>query len=441
MMNNSNNKKRSFIEWGKQTFSALQNNNYRQFWISQMLSQTGAWMQATAQQYLVLELSHNSGAALGMVTTLQFLPTLFLSLWAGALIDRLPRRWVLLSTQSIFLTTSSLLAFMTYTGNVNLRFIMVMAVCNGIANAFDVPARQSMVVDFVPRSQMANAVALNSLAFNVSRTLGQSLFGLVAALGTYLFSGRSSNISHLSLPFFFNVASFFYVIYVLSVLPFPKKERGGRKDIFSDIAEGISFIVNHQTIKNIILLAGALSLTILNYNIIVPYYSRAVFEATEGIFGLLSGVFGFGAVLGALWQAGKPNPQRNIKIGMISMLLGGSLLAFTTNPWVALPLFLISGFGMLCFLVSANSTVQMSIPDHLRGRVMSVYSFVLIGLAPAGAYLTSHLIGNEWGFGSRNGLLLLNGLGLVTVLLFWDKLPSNKNEANIINGVDKQEND
>ena len=215
----------SLKAWSARTFSALKHPNFRRFWLSQLLSLIGSWMQTTAQQYLVLELSHGSSAALGMVTGTQFLPSLLLSLVAGAVIDRLPRRRVLLATQTTLLLCSAVLAVSTHLGVVSLPLVMVMAFIAGTANAFDMPARQSMVVDFVPRESVPNAVALNSLSFNASRTVGQALFGIVAAVGVRLFAGGDSgNISHLALPFYLNLLSFFYVLYVIATLPFPPRE-------------------------------------------------------------------------------------------------------------------------------------------------------------------------------------------------------------------------
>ena len=170
--------------WRARTFSALRHRHYRRYWFSQLLSLVGSWMQATAQQYLVLELTGGSSTALGYVTVAQFLPSLLLSLFAGAVVDRVPRRRVLLATQVTLLLTAATLAVTTHLGVVSLPLVMAIAFVAGIANAFDMPARQSMVVDFVPRGDVPNAVALNSLSFNVSRTVGQALFGVVAAAVT-----------------------------------------------------------------------------------------------------------------------------------------------------------------------------------------------------------------------------------------------------------------
>ncbi|UBV42055.1 MFS transporter [Deinococcus taeanensis] len=410
--------------WRTRTFSALRHAHYRRYWFSQLLSLVGSWMQATAQQYLVLELSGGSSAALGWVTVAQFTPSLLLSLFAGAVIDRVPRRRVLLGTQIALLCTATALAITTHLGVVSLPLVMVIAFLSGTANAFDMPARQSMVLDFVPRSDVSNAVALNSLSFNVSRTLGQALFGVVAALGVNLLAGGSSdNIARLALPFYLNVASFFVVLYVIATLPFPHRDTGARGSMLEDVKEGLRYVRGTPAVRNVMLLVGAMSLTIINFNVIIPYYARVVFGAREATFGALSAAFGVGAMAGALWQASKPNPLRNLRVGAIILIVSAVLLALTPGPLPAFPVLAACGFGMLSLLVSANSTVQLTIPDALRGRVMSLYSFVLVGMGPPGALIASTLISREGPLGPRAGLIALAALGLLAVLLLWTRLP------------------
>ncbi|MVN86708.1 MFS transporter [Deinococcus sp. HMF7620] len=413
-----------FQAWRSRTFSALQHPNYRRYWFSQLLSLVGSWMQATAQQYLVLELSGGSSAALGWVTVAQFTPSLLLSLFAGAVIDRVPRRQVLLATQITLLLTATALAVTTHLGAVSLPLVMLIAFVGGVANAFDMPARQSMVVDFVPRSDVPNAVALNSLSFNVSRTLGQALFGVVAALGVSLLAGgNTDNVARLALPFYLNVASFFVVLYVIATLPFPEREQGVRGRMTDDIKEGLRYVRGTPAVRDVMLLVGALSLTIINFNVIIPYYARVVFNAREATFGALSAAFGIGAMAGALWQASRPNPLRNLRVGAAILLVSAALLALTPGPVLAFPVLAACGFGMLSLLVSANSTVQLTIPDALRGRVMSLYSFVLVGMGPPGALIASTLISREGLLGPRWGLLVLTGLGLLALLALWGRLP------------------
>ncbi|MFC6664332.1 MFS transporter [Deinococcus radiopugnans] len=410
-------------EWRINTFRALGHPNYRRYWLSQLLSLVGSWMQTTAQQYLVLELSGGSSAALGYVTVAQFMPSLLLSLFAGAIVDRVPRRRVLLTTQMVLLATALTLAVTTHLGVVSLPLVMGLAFVSGCANAFDMPARQSMVVDFVPREAVSNAVALNSLSFNVSRTLGQALFGVVAVLGIQLLAGDATNIARLAFPFYLNVASFGAVLYVITTLPFPARPGLERGKVSDDIREGLRYVRSTPAVRNVMLLVGLLSLTVINFNIIIPYFARVVYGEREAAFGLLSAFFGVGAMGGALWQASKPNPVRNLRYGSVILIVSTVALALTPGSLLAAPVLAACGFGMLTLLVSANSTVQLTIPDHLRGRVMSLYSFVLVGMGPPGALLSSALINKDGPLGSRWGLIVLAALGLISLLALWRRLP------------------
>lgn len=414
----------SFQRWRTRTFSALQYPAFRRYWLSQLLSLVGSWMQATAQQYLVLELTSGSSAALGWVTVAQFTPSLLLSLFAGAVIDRLPRRRVLLATQITLLLTATALALTTHLGVVSLPLVLAIAFVGGIATAFDMPARQSMVVDFVPCDGMANAVALNSLSFNVSRTIGQAIFGVVAALGVRLLAGgNEDDLSRLAFPFYLNVLSYFYVIYVIATLPFPERELSHGKNMVEDVKVGLNYVRGNRPVLTVMLLLGALSLTVINFNVIIPYFARVVYGEREGGFGLMSAAFGVGAMAGALWQASKPSPLKNLRRGTLILLVSTLLLAAAPGAMFALPIFALCGFGMLTFLVSANSTVQLSIPDTLRGRVMSLYSFVLAGMGPPGALIASQAINKDWLLGPHWGLVALVVLGALAFLLLWRGLP------------------
>ena len=190
-----------------------------------------------------------------------------------------------------------------------------------------------------------------------------------------------------------------------------------------DVREGLRYVRTHPGVRNVMLLVGALSLSVINFNVIIPYYARVVFGAREAAFGLLSAAFGVGAMAGALWQASKPNPLRNLRLGASILLVGAVLLSLTPQVALAAPVLALCGFGMLSLLISANSTVQLSIPDSLRGRVMSLYSFVLVGMGPPGAALSSALISREGPLGPRWGLLALVVLGAAALALLWGRLP------------------
>lgn len=412
--------------WRVSTFRSLRHAPYRRYWFSQLLSLVGSWMQSTAQSYLVLELTNNNSAALGWVTAAQFTPSLLLSLFAGAIVDRVPRRRVLLATQLTLLTTALALAVTTHLGLVTLPLVLLLAAVSGTANAFDMPARQSMVVDFVPREDVPNAVALNSLSFNVSRTLGQAVFGGVAALGAVLFAGRgtaSSAVEGLAFPFYLNVVSFGLVIYVLATLPFPEREVGGRRAVIDDIKEGLRYVRATPDIAVTMLLVAFLSLTAINFNVIIPYFARAVYNLKEGGFGAMNAAFGAGAMVGALWQASQRDPARNLRPGAAILIVSLAAFAFTPSALLGSLVLAVCGFGMLTFLISANSTVQLTVPNALRGRVMSLYSLVLAGMGPPGALLVSYLIGTSGPLGPHVGLGVVAVLSAISVAVLWRRLP------------------
>jgi len=410
--------------WRQETFRALRWPEYRRYWLSQMLSLVGSWMQATAQSYLVLELTGNDSAALGWVTVAQFTPSLLLSLFAGAIIDRSSRKRILLTTQGVLMATALALAVTTQLGLVTLPLVMGLAFVSGVANAFDMPARQTLAAEFVPREDFANAVALGSLSFNVSRTLGQAVFGVVAALGVSLLGGgNADSVSRLAFPFYLNVASFVVVIWVIARLRFPEHERGGHRDVLSDIKEGLAYVRVTPAIRYTLMLVGLLSLTIINFNVLIPYFARAVYGLREGGFGALNAAFGAGAMVGALWQASRPNPLRNLRLGAIFLLVSGTALALVHSPVLAGVVLACCGFSMLTFLISANSSVQLTVPNVLRGRVMSLYSLVLVGSAPLGALIASNLIAQRGPLGPKWGLLTLVALAAVSLAALWRFIP------------------
>ncbi len=320
-----------------------------------------------------------------------------------------------------------MLAVTTHLGVVTLPLVLVLAGVSGVANAFDMPARQSMVVDFVPREDVTNAVALNSLSFNVSRTLGQAVFGLVAALGAAMFAGRggaAAAVEGLAFPFYLNVASFGLVLYVIATLPFVKRDRGGpRRPVISDINEGLRYVRATPDIAFTMILVALLSATAINFNVIIPYFARAVYGLREAGFGGMNAAFGVGAMVGALWQASQRDPARNLRLGALILLLGTALFALTPSAVLGSVVLAFCGFGMLTFLISANSTVQLTVPDALRGRVMSLYSLVLAGMGPPGALLVSYLIGQSGPLGPRQGLGAVVVLAALAVAAVWRRLP------------------
>jgi MFS family permease len=404
--------KRGTIEFVNSTFRALEVPEYRRFWISQLFSLIGSWLQTSAQAWLVLQLFANSSEAtfkLGLISALQWLPSLLLSLFAGAVLDRVSRRAALITSQITLLLMAVALGTLVALNAVTFERLVVIALISGLANVFDIVARQSLVPQLVPRAVMPNAVALNSLAFNLARVLGGSLFGVLAP-----FLG-------LSTIFFLNAASFLGVLFVLIQLKVPKLEDSDHGNVLEDIRVGLRYVLQTPVVRGPILLLAALSVTVINYQVIIPTFAKFALSLKEGGFGLLGAAFGVGAALGAILHARlQRNPNSGIsrirlmQIGSSLTCLSLAALALSPNLWLASFALIISGTGMILFTVSANSSVQLATPDRLRGRVMSIYTLVFAGMSPAGALVAGGLMAQ---LGPRIGVLVLAALGLLAVLV------------------------
>jgi MFS family permease len=394
------------------TFRALEVPEYRRFWISQLFSLIGSWLHSSAQAWLVLQLFSSSSEAtfnLGLISALQWLPSLLLSLFAGAVLDRVSRRATLITSQITLLMMALALGTLVMLNAVTFERLIMIALISGLANVFDIVARQSLIPQLVPRAVMPNAVALNSLAFNLARVLGGSLFGVLAP-----FLG-------LSTIFFLNATSFLGVLFVLIQLKVPKLEDSEHGNVLEDIRVGLRYVLQTPVVRGPILLLAALSITVINYQVIIPTFAKFALSLKEGGFGLLGTAFGIGAALGAVLHA---RSQRNPNTGFSRVLLmqiGSSLtclslagLALSPNLWLASLALVISGTGMILFTVSANSSVQLATPDRLRGRVMSIYTLVFAGMSPVGALVAGGLMAQ---LGPRVGVLVLAVLGLLAVLV------------------------
>jgi MFS family permease len=393
------------------TFRALEVPEYRRFWISQLFSLIGSWLQTSAQAWLVLQLFSNSSEAtfkLGLISALQWLPSLLLSLFAGAILDRVSRRAALVTSQITLLLMALALGTLVALNAVTFERLVVIALISGLANVFDIVARQSLIPQLVPRAVMPNAVALNSLAFNLARVLGGSLFGVLAP-----FLG-------LSTIFFLNAASFLGVLFVLIQLKVPKPEDSEHGNVLEDIRVGLRYVLQTPTVRDPILLLAALSITVINYQVIIPTFAKFALSLKEGGFGLLGAAFGIGAAIGAVLHATlqrnpntSPSRIRLMQIGSSLTCLSLAALAFSPNLWLASLALVASGTGMILFTVSANSSVQLATPDRLRGRVMSIYTLVFAGMSPVGALVAGGLMAQ---LGPRVGVIVLAALGLLAVL-------------------------
>ncbi|GGJ35030.1 MFS transporter [Deinococcus roseus] len=402
-------------QWQKRTFQALVHTDFRVYWYSQILSLLASWIQTTALSYLVLELT-SSSQVLGWVNVVQFTPTLLFSLFAGALLDRISKKAVLQGTQVAFMLIAVVSGLLIHSGSITLPLIFVMSALSGFTNAFNMPARQSLLAEFVPREALPNAVALNSLAFNTSRTIGQALFGLVVPLGVYLLAGGDEHdLSRLAFPFYLNAVTFLAVMFIQAQLHWKDPEPQIQQGMLGRIAEGLRYVKSSPKVKFIMLLIGVVSITVINFNILIPYFAKQVFHLREAAFGGLSAAFGVGCMMGALWQASKPRPERNLRYAAVALPFTNMLFALSPNLMLAAGALVLCGFAMMSCLVSANSMIQLSIPHELRGRVMSLYTTVLVGTAPIGSALEGYVIATNGPFGPHLGVMVLSSIGFLLV--------------------------
>jgi MFS family permease len=377
------------------------------FWFAQMFSLVGSWMQMTGQQWLVLELTNDAGK-LGLVSALQWLPVLVLSLFAGVIIDRLPKRRILIVTQSCLAAMAFVLAALTLTGRIHYWHILITASLIGTVQSFDMPTRQSFVVEMTGKEDLLNAIALNSSIFNLARFLGPALAGLVVtSFGT-------------GWAFLLNGVSFFGVIYAFTVMKVPEQPRSKQKrDTLGEMQAGLKYIKNTPSILGLMTLLAVISIFALNFNILTPVLVRSVLHGDAGHYGLLMSCLGLGALAGSVSLAtfGGRGPQMNaIRIGAIVLGLGEIALFFARGWTSAAILLFVSGLAMVTFSASSNTTIQVTVPDALRGRVMSVHALVFGGFTWFGALLAGFLAKTV---GASASFAIIGSIAVITTLVMW----------------------
>ena len=388
---------------------AFAHRDFRLFFAGQLVSLVGTWMQSVAQSWLVLELT-DSPFRLGLVGTLQFAPVLVLSFFAGALADRLPKRRLLIASQSVMCAQALLLAALVYRGHVQYWHVAVMAAVYGVANTVDMPTRQAFIVEMVGRDSLRSAIALNSAMFNGARVIGPALAGLVIARwGT-------------APAFFFNGLSFVAVIAALAALRAAGEPHAGSgRSLAREIAEGVRYALRTPRIALVLSLVMAVGAFFFNYNTLVPLLARDILHQDAHGFGLLMTSVGIGAVAGAIVLAslGAERPPVSMLVTS-ALVLGGAMLlmAGVHHFAVAVALLAVMGFCGMIFMTGANTTVQLTVPDELRGRVMGLHTLMFAGMTPFGAFLVGAVTET---LGARAGFLVTGagGVGAVVVVTLW----------------------
>jgi MFS family permease len=360
------------------TFSALRYPNYRLWFAGQLVSLVGTWMQTTAQGYLVYELT-GSPAYLGYVGFALGAPSWLLSLYAGVVADRVPRRNLLVMTQSFMMLLAFTLAGLTFAGIVQPWHVVLMAFLLGSANAFDAPARQAFILEMVDRKDMTNAIALNSTMFNSGTAIGPAIAGI-----TYALLGPAW-------CFTINAVSFLAVITALLMMklkPWVQPER--RSKALKDIQEGLQYVAGHSVIRTLIMGLGFGALFGFGFVTLMPAWAVAVLGGDVTTNGFLQSARGIGAVVGALTVAYLGSGgMRGRLLTLGSVIFPILLLAFSFLRWLPLSLLALVGvgWGFMVFINLSNSLVQTNTPDELRGRVMSIFTLSFFGLFPLGSLL------------------------------------------------------
>jgi MFS family permease len=387
------------------TFGSLAVYNYRLFWFGQLISLSGTWMQTTAQAWLVLELT-NSPVALGTVTFLQFLPITLLTLFGGVFADRLPKREVLLITQSVSAVQAYLLAALVFTGRIELWQIYVLALMLGIVNAFDNPTRLAFVGELVGKNRLQNAVALNSSLFNAARIVGPALAGIViTAVG-------------IGPAFLLNSLSFLPVIGGLLLMRpegFYPADRPERGNVLRQLWEGIQYAVRTPKVFLVLLTMAIVGTFGYNYTTILPLLAKYVLgTGAEGL-GVLTSAVGIGSLAAALAFASARRTSLAVLLGaglVFSILL--MLVGFSRWLPITVVLLVLMGVVGIIYTASSNTSLQLRSPGALRGRVMSFYFLLFAGTTPIGGFLVGVLAAR---IGVQPTIVLMGSACLVGVAL------------------------
>ena len=413
--------------WGRfllpRTFAALRHRNFRLFYGGQLISLTGSWLQKTAEGWLVVLLAtpgatlaqaasgktgdaHAEAVAngyLSLIAIANSLPILFGSLYGGVLADRYSKRTIIIWTQAAQMVLMFGLSALIYFGHIQIWHVVLLALLVGITNIFDIPARQAFVVEMVGKPDGANAIALNSSIFNAARAFGPAAAGLlIAALS------HTSQQAALAQCFFINAVSYLAVLTGLVAMRGDFEPKGAsRESPLNQVKEVVAYLQENRAVLLLVGLVATFSICVAPYFVLLPSLARFTLHTNAQTFGLLLSCQGGGALVGALLIATLSEYRHKGRI-----LVGASvvypvlllLLALNRDYGAACVLVTLAGFFAICFLATANALLQTTAPDNFRGRIMGVYSLILIGLTPVGSLWAGAVA-------SRGGAPLAIGIG------------------------------
>jgi MFS family permease len=399
------------------TIRSLKHRNFQLFFSGQIISLVGTWMDSAAEALLVYRLT-GSSLLLGTVAFAGQIPISIFATAGGALADRFDRRKIVIVTQTLSMILAGILAFLTLSHRVTVKEVIVLAACMGVVNAFDIPTRQSFLVEMVGREDLMNAIALNSSMFQGARVIGPVVAGLIIyKVGE-------------GWCFFGNSVSYIAVIIGLLLMRIERKQRKPmHTSAFEHIAEGFRFARDTAPIRAVLSMVALVSLVAMPYSVLMPVFAENILHGNARTYGILMGATGLGAMMGALTLASRREVRGLGRyLAIAGTFFGAGLILFSLSHvyWVSICVLVPMGFAMMTHMASANTLVQAMVPDRLRGRIMALYSMLFMGMAPLGSLIYGALaerIGAQW------TLSIGGSLVIVGALLFARNLPKIRVEA------------
>ena len=409
------------------TFNAFKSRNYRLYFAGQSISLVGTWMQKTAVSWVIYSLTH-SEFMLGVTLFASLFPSFLFSFLGGVVADRYNRYRLLLLTQAASMIQALLLTALVFWGHYVVWEIIALSAVLGLINAFDVPARQSLVYEMVDnKADLPNALALNSSMVNLSRLIGPGIAGLVLEkFGDTICFGA-------------NAFSFIAVIGSLLMMKLPRSEsKKHDKNIFSELKEGFVYISNTPSIKSVLIMLAAISLLVLPFSTLIPVYAKDVFKGTASTFGVLDSMIGLGAFSGAIYLASL-KPGHNLKkiLAINTLIFGGGLVIFSHMPSYPLALLFaaITGFGMMSQITISNTLIQTTVAPDMRGRVISFYAMAFFGMQPLGGLLVGAV--SQW-IGTADTVMLEGAVALIIGILHFRFLRKTQLQKDTVHTLEQQ---
>jgi MFS family permease len=372
----------ALVRFNRRTFSSLRYRNYRLFFIGQAVSQTGSWMQRIALGWFILQLT-NSAFDVGVMALAQFLPFTLFGLFAGVITDRLDARRLVIGTQIAQLATGAALAWIALAGIAQPWMLYLIAFLNGLVLVLDVPSRQQLTYRMVGPTALPNAIALNSSLFNASRIFGPALAGVILGF------------SSAGVCFLVNAISFLAVLlglFAMRTREFYELEKFERPTILRGTREGLAYVWRQPKMIAVLGLTFVLSTFCFNFNVTLPVLAYKTLHTHEWVYAVLSAVFGAGALAGALLAASLGRASSRVMLAGAALFTGAELaLAPVRGPYLAGALLFLIGAGFTAWSANSNASMQLSAPDHLRGRIIGIYFYAFNGTGPFAGLLAGWL--------------------------------------------------